>query len=109
MQRWHDDKEENFQSSAVRIYETLQNMRDLLNSSSIVTLFSPSKRGNVNQEQAADIIDNIRKTQREAKLENLDNALKDELANQVLKEQHRQPFQVHVQLRHQNQRGLVCQ
>jgi len=45
------------------------------------------KRGNVNQEQAADIIDNIRKTQREAKLENLDNALKDELANQVLKEQ----------------------
>ena len=45
------------------------------------------KRGNVSQEQAADIIDNIRKTQREAKLENLDNALKDELANQVLKEQ----------------------
>jgi hypothetical protein len=45
------------------------------------------KRGNVNEEQAADIIDNIRKTQREAKLENLDNALKDELANQVLKEQ----------------------
>jgi len=45
------------------------------------------KRGNVNQEQAADIIDNIRKTQRESKLENLDNSLKDELANQVLKEQ----------------------
>jgi len=45
------------------------------------------KRGNVNEEQAADIIDNIRKTQREAKLENLDNTLKDELANQVLKEQ----------------------
>ena len=45
------------------------------------------KRGNVSQEQAADIIDNIRKTQREAKLENLDNTLKDELANKVLKEQ----------------------
>ncbi len=45
------------------------------------------KRGNVSQEQAADIIDNIRKTQRETKLENLDNTLKDELANKVLKEQ----------------------
>jgi hypothetical protein len=45
------------------------------------------KRGNVSQEQAADIIDNIRKTQREAKLENLDNTLKDELANKILKEQ----------------------
>jgi hypothetical protein len=33
MQRWHDDKEEKFQSSAVRIYEALQNVRDLLNSS----------------------------------------------------------------------------
>ncbi len=45
------------------------------------------KRGNVSQEQAADIIDNIRKTQRETKIENIDNALKDELANKVLKEQ----------------------
>jgi polyhydroxyalkanoate synthesis regulator phasin len=45
------------------------------------------KRGNVNEEQAASIVDNIRKTQREAKLENLDSSLKDELANQVLKEQ----------------------
>ena len=45
------------------------------------------KKASVNSEQAADIIDNIKKTQREAKLENLDNTLKDQLANQVLKEQ----------------------
>jgi len=45
------------------------------------------RKASVNPDQAADIIDNIKKTQREAKLENLDNTLKDQLANQVLKEQ----------------------
>ena len=45
------------------------------------------RKASVNPYQAANIIDNIKKTQREAKLENLDNTLKDQLANQVLKEQ----------------------
>ena len=45
------------------------------------------RKASVNPDQAADIIDNIKKTQREAKLENLDSTLKDQLANQVLKEQ----------------------
>jgi hypothetical protein len=45
------------------------------------------RKASVNPDQAANIIDNIKKTQREAKLENLDNTLKDQLANQVLKEQ----------------------
>ena len=45
------------------------------------------KRGNVSQEQAEDILNTITKIQKESKIENLDNALKDELAKKVLKEQ----------------------
>jgi len=45
------------------------------------------KRGNVSQEQAEDILNTITKIQKENKIENLDNALKDELAKKVLKEQ----------------------